>query len=124
MFVMLMYVVNDACGLFVSFLSICVVMAIHMYIVLVGLDWDYEWSLMMCLWSEVQVFYYWLLPFMMLFVVFTCMLYWSKSYMWLMKYVGSYVKYVCHEMLWFYVYMFWVNESCMNVHLGDLKMML
>ena len=42
MVVMLMYVVNDACGLFVSFLSMCVVMAIHTYIVLVGLDWDYE----------------------------------------------------------------------------------
>ena len=40
---MLMYEVNDkACGLFVSLVRMCEVMRLHMYIALVGLDWDYE----------------------------------------------------------------------------------
>ena len=30
------------CGLLVSELSMCDVMGLHMYIALVGLDWDYE----------------------------------------------------------------------------------
>ena len=39
---MLMYEVNDdACGLFLGLLSMCEAMGLHMYIELVGLDWDY-----------------------------------------------------------------------------------
>lgn len=43
MVVMSMYVVNDDdYGLLVSLISMCEVMGPHMYISLVGLDWDYE----------------------------------------------------------------------------------
>ena len=37
-----LYEVNDACGLFISLLSICEVMVLHMYIALVRLDWNYD----------------------------------------------------------------------------------
>ena len=40
---MLMYELDvKACGLIIGLLSMCEVMGLHMYIALVGLDWDYE----------------------------------------------------------------------------------
>ena len=40
---MIMYEVNDdACGLFMSLQCMCEVMGLHMYIALVGLDFDCE----------------------------------------------------------------------------------
>ena len=39
----MMYELNyDAYGLFLSLLSLCGVMGLHIYLALVGLDWDYE----------------------------------------------------------------------------------
>ena len=38
--VLLMYEVNDVCGLYMSLLSICEVMGLQMYIALVGLNWN------------------------------------------------------------------------------------
>ena len=32
----------DAYGLFLSLLSLCGIMGLHVYVALVGLDWDYE----------------------------------------------------------------------------------
>ena len=71
---MIMCEVNDnTCGMFMSLLSMCEVMGLHMYIALVGLDLGLWVGLMMSLCNEVQVWYYWLFPPMMLFVVFTSM---------------------------------------------------
>ena len=43
MFVLFMYEVHvKACSLLVGLLSMCVVMGLHMYIEIVGLDGDYE----------------------------------------------------------------------------------
>ena len=41
--VLMMYELNyDAYGLFLSLLSLCEVMGLHMCFALIGLDWDYE----------------------------------------------------------------------------------
>ena len=40
--VMLMYEVNDGMLLFMSLLSMCKVMILHIYIALLDLDWGYE----------------------------------------------------------------------------------
>ena len=64
-----MYEVHvKACSLFMSLLSMCEVMRLHMYIALVGLDWGYKkvcWGL-----SEVKSKYAngLLMPLMMLLV--------------------------------------------------------
>ena len=47
--VFLMYEVTDGCGLFLSLLSMCEVLGLHMYIALVAIYWDYEYGLMMSL---------------------------------------------------------------------------
>ena len=42
------------------------------------------------------------------------------SSMWFIQYVGSNVKYMTYDMLYFYESMCWAHEGCMYVYLMDL----
>ena len=98
---------DKACGLHVSSLSMCAVMGLHIYIAVEGLDWDYEYSILMSLWNEVQDGICWMLSYydvigsLDLYVVFKWVTRLSVIH------VVSCVKYVSYDL--------WCFHECLGL---------